>query len=157
MSGSRLSAPGRFGAAYGEDGIALQSDRTKVARDRNNTKPRSRYSYVGHGSLEGIPATRYEGACTSRCATNKSQLQGTRELARRDVQLITTVREAYGESNTCRLLALCQVGDTKDLPVVYNTWAGKQKNNCIRHILQDHLDSCATVLDCKAPFVTTAA
>ena len=41
------------------------------------------------------------------------------------VQSVTMVREAFGESNTCRLLALYQVGDPKDLPAVYQAWAGK--------------------------------
>ena len=44
------------------------------------------------------------------------QLQGNIKNARRDFHPITTVREAFGESNTRRLLALCQVEDTEDLP-----------------------------------------
>ena len=88
-------------------------------------------------------------------ALEESHLQGTREVDR--VQPVTTVREAFGESNTRRLSALCQVGDNEDFPAFYQAWAGKRKNGCIQHILQDHLDSCVTVLDYKAPFATTAA
>ena len=52
-------------------------------------------------------------------------LQGTRETVHAPG---TTVREAFGESNTWLLLvALCQVGDTGNLPPVYQAWAGKKE------------------------------
>ena len=87
-------------------------------------------------------------------ALKEFHLQGSRETVRTPV---ITVRDAFGESNTRRLLALCQVGDTRDLSPIYQTWARKKKNDYVQHILQDHLDSCATVSDTEAPFVTIAA
>ena len=42
-------------------------------------------------------------------ALKEIHLQGTWET---DHALVTTAREAFGESYTWRLLALCQVGDT---------------------------------------------
>ena len=38
---------------------------------------------------------------------------------------------------------------------MYQAWEGKRKNDRVQHILQDHLDSCATVFDTEARFVTT--
>ena len=67
------------------------------------------------------------------------------------------MREAFRDSNTRHLLALCQVCDTGDLPPVYQAWAGKRENDRIQLILQDHLDSCATVFNTEAPFATRAA
>ena len=46
-------------------------------------------------------------------ALKESHLQGARGTIRAPV---TTVRKAFGESNTCCLLALCQVGNTGDPP-----------------------------------------
>ena len=54
----------------------------------------------------------------------ESHLQGSRETVYAPV---TTVKDAFGESKTRRLLALCQVGDTGNLPPVYQAWAGKRK------------------------------
>ena len=59
-------------------------------------------------------------------ALKKFHLQGTHKTVRAP---ITTVRDAFGEANTQRLLALCQVGDTCDLPPVYQAWAGKKNND----------------------------
>ena len=88
-------------------------------------------------------------------ALKESHLQSLCDTARAPV---TTIRDAFRESNTRRLLALCQVGDTDNLPPVsYQAWASKKKNDQVQHILQDHLDSCATVLESEASFVTTAA
>ena len=38
---------------------------------------------------------------------------------------------------------------------MYQAWAGKRKNDCVQHILQDHLDSWAAAFDTEALFVTT--
>ena len=81
-----------------------------------------------------VPPARYTGG--SSCSCNHGE------------------RSLWGGPNTWRLLALCQVCDTKDLPALYQAWAGKRKNDRIQHILQDHLDSCATEFDSEAPFVT---
>ena len=87
-------------------------------------------------------------------ALKESHLQGAHKTV---CAPVTAVRDAFGESNTRCLLALCQVGDTCDLPPIYQAWAGKKKNDRIQHILQDHLDSSAAAFDTEAPFVTTAA
>ena len=42
-------------------------------------------------------------------------------------------REDCSESNIRRILALCQVGGTEDLPKVYKAWAGKKKNYQVHH------------------------
>ena len=90
-------------------------------------------------------------------ALKDAQLQGNADNTRQGLHPVATLREVFEESNTRHLLALCQVEDTEDLPEVYKAWAGKKKNDGVHHILQAHLDLCATALDCEAPFVTTAA
>ena len=54
-------------------------------------------------------------------------------------------------------LALCQVGDAKDLPKVHKAYARKRKSDHVQHILQDEMDICATAFECEARFVTTVA
>ena len=83
----------------------------------------------------------------------ESHLKGTREAVRLP---LTTVSKAFRDSNTRCLLALCEACDTGDFPPMYQAWAGQQKNDRVQHILQDHLDNCATSFDNEAPFVTTA-
>ena len=57
-------------------------------------------------------------------ALKESHLQGSRETVRLP---LTTVRDAFGKSNTRHLLALCQIGETGNLPPIYQAWAGKKK------------------------------
>ena len=145
VRGTGLSAPG---ALYQpEVDLELYMERMVLHRDLTNQG--LKVSGVDHTSNNVVVTL------TSAVETLKeTHLQGTREAVRTPV---TTVREAFRGSNTRRILALCQVCDNGDLPPVYQAWAGKRKNDHIQHILQNRLNSCATIFDTEAPFVTTAA
>ena len=130
MPGTGLLAQGTLFKP--EVDLELYSERTVLHRDLTGLK-----------TLGANPARNHIVATLASAveALKESHLQDTREVAR--VQPIRIMREVFGESNTRCLLALCQVGDAKNLPAVHQAWAGKQKTNHIQHILQDHVDSCA--------------
>ena len=117
---------------------------------------------VLHQNLTGLNVSRVDHTSNHVVTTlalamealKEFRLQGACETVRAP---ITTVGDTFGESNTRRLPALCQVGDTGDLPPVYQAWTDKKKNDRVQHMLQDHLDSCAAALDTEALFVTTTA
>ena len=112
MPGTGLSAPGTL--FQPEVDLELYMERMVLHRDLTGLKSSGVETAPNHAVATLVSAVE---------ALKESHLQGTQEVAQ--VQPISTGREAFGESNTRSLLALCQVGDTKDLPAVYQAWAGK--------------------------------
>jgi len=105
MPGTGLSAPGSL--YQPEVDLELYMERMVLHRDLTGLN-----APVTEHAPNHVVAT----LASAVEALKESHLQGSRDIARAPV---TSVRDAFGESNTRRLLALCQVGDTDDLPPVY--------------------------------------
>ena len=119
MPGTGLSATGSL--YHPEVDLELYMERMVLHRDITGLK-----------MLGGDHTPNYVVATLASAVEDlkESHLQ-TRETVRAP---ITTVRDAFWESNTQRLLALCQVGDTSDLPPVYQAWTSTKKRPRTTHI-----------------------